>query len=311
MSQIESAPAAAPASGPADAPATAWAAFSAWRGDQRLFSQAVHAAQRSVERAEGAAPECEITVTVPGSKPARDGGGEHRRLFDEERFTDPGGFATDLSRQALIRWTEIRGAVTGGRYRVDIRLRRGGEDSDHLPGVTLAVADERPDSGSQARDIRERVAASLSRGGFRRAHEPEWGEEAAGGREPGGARTAAAPRALEAALARRYEHRERLVLGIAVAVGFAAALVVTAIGWALSRLISADASSGPVIVAAAVTGILLLLGVVAMRRSLFPAIDMANVTPGRRMAQLVTRGLGLGTLLSFGIQLLTRLVSTT
>jgi hypothetical protein len=57
---------------------------------------------------------CSIVVTVVGSRPGK-------RLFDDERFTDPETFVTRLTRQALWRWTEVSAdvAVAGSASRSD------------------------------------------------------------------------------------------------------------------------------------------------------------------------------------------------
>jgi hypothetical protein len=63
-----------------------------------------------------------------------------------------------------------------------------------------------------------------------------------------------------------------------------------------------------VLIAASGTGLVVAIGVVACRSQLFPAVEIADTTPGRRIMLSLTRGLGAGTLLTAGVQLVRHLV---
>jgi hypothetical protein len=233
---------------------------------------------------------CSIVVTVVGSRPGK-------RLFDDERFTDPETFVTRLTRQALWRWTEVSADVAGCRFGVSIRLRRRMVDSQPPYGVSLSVAAKRTEDAAQAQIIRDRVAASLSRGGFRDAREPERGR---------GHKTE-----IDAALDRRYRARQSLVWKIALAVGLVGGVLVGFIGVLLSLAYghyNLNSVPAGVLIAASATGLVVAIGVVACRSQLFPALEIADTTPGRRIMLSLTRGLGAGTLLTAGVQLVRHLV---
>jgi hypothetical protein len=52
------------------------------------------------------------------------------------------------------------------------------------------------------------------------------------------------------------------------------------------------------LLAAAAGGLLTWIAFLFVPRFLFPAVEIADTTPGRRLAQLATRGLGFGTVIS-------------
>jgi hypothetical protein len=112
----------------------------------------------------------------------------------------------------------------------------------------------------------------------------------------------------EAALARRVRKRSNTVLALAATIGVVVGGLLVAAGAAIAA--TATRGSGAVIAAAVVAFALLVAGILVFRDRLFPALEIASVTPGRRIAQLVTRGLGAGTLITAGVQLLGRLLKS-
>jgi hypothetical protein len=271
---------------PASQPFSAWAVFSAWRGNRALFARAVEIAIAEIGAVEGSPPACEIVVHVRDSK------GPHAPgpLIDEERFQDPDAFVERLTTQALGRWTQVDAVIGGTAHHASIRMRRGDPETR---GVSLTVAHDDVSAADGVRRIRDRIAAGISRGGFRSSSEPTVGEDDGRGWDR------------DAALARRIGRRQRTVLRLAVLSGLLAGGALTLLGWAIAAALTTG-SGGEV--GAAIAALLLFVGVLGYRDRLFPAIEIANVTPGRRIFQLATRGLGAGTLVSVGVQVLGRLL---
>jgi hypothetical protein len=212
--------------------------------------------------------------------------------MDEERVTDPQAFTSDLTAQALRRWTRVRAEVTGKRSAARIEMNRG---RGRTGGVTLEVSGDVGDAASIAR-IRDTIAASLSRGGFSWSKEPVLG--------PNGAQS----QDLDSALARAHAKRESTVLAVALLAGFLTAVVAFFGGGAVARAITGDQGQVGGRILGFVVGIGLCIAVVLLRQRIFPAVEIAAVTPGRRILQRITGGLSVGTLISAGAQIVGRIV---
>ncbi len=259
-------------------PARAWAAFSAWRGDPPLLAQALVVAIRAIGERYGRVPSCDVVVRVPGTR----GGPGGERLIDEEQFDSPEALAKGPTPQALRRWTEATAVVKGEQHTATIvlcrrppwKLRGEGAAKE---GVTVTV------EGPHARQVLAPIAASVSRGGFRKSREPESGEDGSG---PDAARDRLAAR------------RAKAIWGYALFVGLCIGVLAAALGWVVAKAIDEDAGAAAIVVAAAVA----LVAVLAARHTLFPAVEIATVTPGRRFARLATSGLGASTVVSLLLQ---------
>jgi hypothetical protein len=79
------------------------------------------------------------------------------------------------------------------------------------------------------------------------------------------------------------------VLTIASLVGLVAGVALAGVSYVISEAIPEVEGRPGVLLAAAVAAAAVLLSVILFRDRLFPAVEIANVTPGRRIFHRLTR----------------------
>lgn len=238
-----------------DPPATrvyAWAAWSAWRGEPKRLAQMFRQAMRELcgRRRQ---PHCSIEVLVRG---------------DIELFESPEDFVQQVSRDTLMRLSAIRLAVGDRTLSVSLTLARRNLSEPFVAyrGVLLEVRAGDDGEVSTVEAIAAALRPSVSRGQFSFSTEPRKGVE---------------PDVDKREVLREL-HRSRvgsLFVAITPMLGLSAMVTLLLVApyasiwvWTLIPML------GSLVVAAVM--------LVAPPRSLdvlFPAIDIADTTPGRRL----------------------------
>jgi hypothetical protein len=181
---------------------------------------------------------------------------------DVERFESPDDFLERASLNALQRFDALRICVGGSSVEVVVTAARTEfESRDMRRGVTLEVRG----SSSAIAEVMGAVTASITRGGFWFSREPRTGDTRAG---------------LVAAQEDLHSCRRRNVfIALALPLGASALITLFALSdWWIE---------GPARIALPLVAVFLGLAVLLQWRPrwvdiLFPAIDIADVTPGRR-----------------------------
>ena len=224
----------------------AWMVWTAWRGDPKHFAQI---ARRAMEVLRERSPRCVIELHV---------------LDDTEHFESPDEFVDVASRQAVRGFDRAEIKVVDDVHTVTVTFSR-----EKPRGVTLEV--RAPAAGRpSAEQIRDAVAPTITRGGFRRA------------RGPREARSRAELLSVQRTLNRR---RARwLALVHSMTFGVLCVLTLLLLGEPLERSLGIGLGVLTLVFLA-----LVVVGLAWPRRTdvVFPAIDLADVTPGRRNAQLL------------------------
>ena len=264
-----------------------WAATSAWRGDVKLFAQIAERAIAELEALGEADVDCLIEFAV------RD---------DVERYKAAQDLFDVIPASTLKLFSSARIHVTGTSIRVEVCFgrKRAAKNADFVDplGITVQVSSRRPDRTDELDSVRSAVVCSLKRGAFFWAADPVEG--------PSENRAD-----LMAALNRRRKKRQALVqlllIGMALLVVVLAFVALTVFDTA-----SGSTDSLPVeemLALAVVVAIAVLVQGIAtpLANFIFPAIEIADVTPGRRIFRVVgrsgiiTTGVGaLGTVLFEG-----------
>lgn len=165
--------------------------------------------------------------------------------------------------------------------RVEVRFGRKKPDKNAGFSCPFGVAVDVSSDGSVSewilRRIRDEIAKQIGRGGFSRGRPPTKG--------PDGDHAD-----LGEALAERWRERHALAQGVFAAV---TALVAALVGLAFVLIEAAGSGSEmPAVTTGIFLGSIVLIVQVAsfpISTFLFPAIEIADVTPGRRIAQIVGR----------------------
>jgi hypothetical protein len=259
----------------------AWAVWSAWRGNLPLLAHTARVMCAAVAEAEGSDAKVEIEFAVRG---------------DVERFESVEDMTERVTPQAVARFAGIRIGASAGSTAVELRLVRRTTPAValvHEPGLVLHVGGR---STAAAESVRDRVQLTVSRGGFgwaiRRwlvlpvvgpSREPVCGSDADG---------------WKVALGRRVSVREIYYL---VSVSLLMAALLMGVTYApadpedltgvllVLTLVLAPTQAALILLQTAKPGT--ALGRLKSRVwSLgFPAVELADVTPGRRASRLLVR----------------------
>jgi hypothetical protein len=251
-----------------------WAATSSWRGDPKLFGRIVQRARDEV-RKRGHPDPCRIEFAV-GAK-------------DVDRYESVEDMLALVPAGTLRAFGAARVQIGTGALRLEMRFGRDRKLPLGLsrllkpraafscpPGITFEVGSDGPVGKGELEAVRTAVAAVIARGGFFWARFPTPVDD--GGK-------------LDEVRARRWRMRElsaQLVF-LAIAVGLLLTMA------AADRLLGPDGDEGPF--SAALSEPLFLVGVLGasqlisypLATVIFPGIDIADITPGRRMLQVVGR----------------------
>ncbi|MCA1698992.1 MAG: hypothetical protein LC790_08855 [Actinobacteria bacterium] len=250
----------------------AWAVWNAWRVDPPLFARVVRAANHAVEHAFDERVRCSIEMAVKG---------------DVEHFTSADDMLEHATPQALRSFASITVTVTASECKAGLVVARKPtthlpwddlneavqeEEQDQVPGAVLVV-NASGGARKQAESVRDDIAAAFDRGGFARTKSRGYG-----GRNQA-----------REALIRRISTRRRQVastLGVALVVASAIVVGVLAIaGVAITQSLAFAVGVGP-----AILGALSGAGLLSRLPNLvFPAVEIAQTTPGRRITRLSLR----------------------
>lgn len=256
-----------------------WAVWSVWRGSLPQLYQIIRTAVLAVGEADDALPRCFVEVA------------EHGNV---ERFRSPVDMREWLTPLAAVQFEGIRVAVRGRATDVDLRIVRANGEAISLEGAPGVVLEVGAPAGADVVGVRDAIARGVSRGGFRRSTEPvRWprdGDDAHLSEDEAG---------YQAALARRIAKRAN-DLSTAYAV---AAFALIAAYLAADDLFDLGPFEGA---RNYVFAILVVVGVARYFRrfvpdrlrqwlrtriddAVFPAVEMAETTPGRRLGRAATR----------------------
>ncbi|MDQ3677293.1 MAG: hypothetical protein M3401_10900 [Actinomycetota bacterium] len=245
----------------------AWAVWSAWRGDRVLFARVVRAAVYEIEHAFGEQPTCLIEVAVKG---------------DIERFASADDMLEHATAQALRSFDSIKVTVEVGPSSAALVVARKPTPplSEHeVPGAVLLVRAAGPARNSVG-SVRDGIAAAFDRGGF------AWVKPH---RDVGGL-----GRARPVLMGRVRARRRYLAAAYGIGVGAASVIVIGALAVAgvdVSESLAVAVGSAPAIIGG-LAGLFESLWP-RLRDAVFPAIEIAERTPGRRLAHLTLRGASL------------------
>ena len=254
----------------------AWAVWNAWRGDPALFARVVRAANYEVEQAFGAPPICSIEIAVNG---------------DVERFTSADDMLEHATAQALRSFASITVSVRVGDADAALVVARKPTAplTDYeVPGAVLVVSATGPEQ-QRVRSVRDGIATAFDRGGFAWA-KPHRGD--------GGLN-----RARSELMRRVGTRRRQLAAAYGLGVGAASAIVIGALALAgvdVSEGLAPAAAAAPVIIGGLSGSGLLEWLWPRLREVVFPALEIADTTPGRRIARLSFRVVSLAAAPLFG-----------
>ncbi|HEX8053202.1 MAG TPA: hypothetical protein VF517_09430 [Thermoleophilaceae bacterium] len=262
-----------------DSGSYAWAVASAWRGDLMLLARTLRAAVLAITRADGAVPGCFVEIAV------RD---------DVELFRSPADLKEWATPRAALRFDAIRVAVRGTATDLDLRIARGRSTAitlPDIPGVMLEVGSTASDG--RAIKVLNDVRPSVGRAGFRRT--------LARGRIPLNPEpiTGTDPAVRDRTLHERVERRIGRFAWPYLALTYGITAVFVAASDALAGTHFFDTPWSLLIVVFAPLPVLYGLLAVAQRDDLpigprtyallFPAVELAEVTVGRRIARFAGR----------------------
>jgi hypothetical protein len=254
-----------------------WAVWSACRGTPALFGQIARAAVWQIGHYAGKS-DCFIDLAVGG---------------DVERFRGPKEFMDETTQQAQRQFSQLRISVRGPDLGADITVAREPTERfswRQVPSVVLEVGAAKADCEPQLSDIRHAIAGAINRGTFF-----FFRDEPRCGKDPEELK-----RELQARVAKRREGVGRLYFGSALAVIF---VVVVA------KILDLSLFTGRWFAAISAVAALnaLAMGRVIKTRAkdfaakwrrwidaiFFPAVEVAERTPGRRALRLTARLLSL------------------
>jgi hypothetical protein len=246
----------------------AWGVTSSWRGDLKLFARIVERASQLIGETAQPTP-CRIEFAV------RD---------DLERYHSVQELLDRAPAGTLRSFTAARIRVGETGLYAEVCFGRKATQSDSAlkapPGVLLVVHSDGTVQKEVVERIRNELSVVVARGGFPRSRAPTTGPE------PSGADW-------ETALSERWRLRQTYAQaifgGITILVLLAAYVVYTLLSAHEGEgfdghldSLGLPAYSGGVFVVAQIVSF-------PMSNFLFPAIEIADVTPGRRLVQIVGR----------------------
>lgn len=249
----------------------AWAVWSACRLSPAMLAQVARAAAWQISEYDDGT-QCFIDVTVAG---------------DVERFRSGKEFREEATPQAQRRFSQIKISVRGSDYGLDITVAREPTEQlpwDEVPSVVLAVGAAKDDCKPQVKAIRQGVAAAIDRGTFSFFHdEPKCGEDAG---------------KVHSELKQRVAKRRKSV-GVLY---FASALLPIVLVAVVAKILYAPLyaplmSASVAVIASMAYNLASVFGndesTATWRRRadavFFPAVEVAELTPGRRALRLLLR----------------------
>jgi len=265
------------------APSEAWAATGSWRGDLKLFARIAEKAADGIA-AKGQSAETQIEFAV---------------REDHETYDSVEDLLKRVPANTTRGFRSARISVGGPGLRADVRFGRK-KPEDAAPscqkGVAVEISSDGAVNDGAVAEVRSAVAKVVARGGFEWVRPPTEGPTEEHG-------------SLAETQAGRW--REREIATQAIFAGIT--LVVLAITAAIFFLFVDDGQT-----ASDWEGLLSIVGVVAavlgvsqglanwLSLQIFPAIEIADVTPGRRLLRLV----GGSGLISAGVSVLAAFAKT-
>lgn len=260
-------------SGGDDAPASnpAWAVTSSWRGDLKLFARIAEKASQAVGEA-GQPKNCQVQFAV---------------RHDLETYHSVEDLLERAPASTLRSFNSARIQVGEPGLRVEVRFGRKKAHSeaelDFQKGVSVQVSSDGAVTAETVARVRDAISVVVARGGFSWADLPTAG--------PSGSHEDR-----EAAQTERWRRRQ----GSAQAVFASVTILALLFAYVVFVLVTAEdggkaGSDGdlpdPLSAGSFAIGVLLFAQGVSAPIStfLFPAIEIADVTPGRRIFQVVSR----------------------
>ncbi|HVD85937.1 MAG TPA: hypothetical protein VNB59_00865 [Solirubrobacterales bacterium] len=245
---------------------TVWAATSSWRGDLKLFGRIAEKAIDLVEGADCPAP-CRIEFSI------RD---------DVERYDSVPKMSRKVPGSTIRSFAAARIRVGSAALWIDVcfgRKRHPPVDLACPRGVSVEVSSDGTIDEDSLESIREALLTVVARGGF------PWGRPPAHGPD---AEDPSLPETL-----RELHAYRRAVTQLAFA---GVGLLLLGIGLLVYRLVEAGAGGGaslppipdPLVFSIAVLVFAQLI-LLPLSPLIFPAIEIADLTPGRRILQVAGR----------------------
>jgi hypothetical protein len=244
---------------------TFWAATTSWRGDLRLFGRIVQKAVDLIEPT-GLSTPCSIEFAI------RD---------DLERYLSLSELFALVPNSTLRSFEAARIQVGSDPLSVEVCFGRRRRLVESIPcprGVSVEVRSDGSVEEESLKAIRESVTTVVERGGFAWAQRPQRG-------------TSGSRPTLVEALKERRSYRLRVTqLGYATVslALFGAALLAYRLIEATDSGIDLPSIPDPIVFAGAVLAIAQFLSI-PLSPLIFPAIDIADLTPGRRLLRGVGR----------------------
>jgi hypothetical protein len=248
----------------------AWSAWTIWRGDLKLLARAARVALLAVGGDEGSA-KVEIAIAARG---------------DEEKFDSVDDFVEQVTPQAMSRFTRLTIRARAKGRSAEVLMARKRDSSFpflNTRGLVVQAWVEGDDDGAieKAQAMCEELRVTLRRGSL------PWTR--------GLKQTETSPRTSIAELLGGLGRRRTMTTMLIVT--FLASLPFYAFFTLLSLdLIKVNDLDGVVIYLLVAQTLILVVGLPAAR-IVMPPIELAEITPGRRMARLIGRS-GLVTVLA-------------
>jgi len=242
---------------------TAWAVTSSWRGDIKLFARIADKATQMVGETGQPTP-CRIEFAVRN---------------DLERYHSVDELLERSPASTLRSFNSARIQVGDAALRVEVTFGRKASHSNPAfeasPGVSVEVSSDGTVDQEVIERVRTEVSVVVARGGFPRSRPPATGPTSGGPDR-------------KVALADRWRLRQTSAQIVFAGI---TALVLT-VAFAIYSLFTKNNESHTAVnVAAYVAAVIGVAQVASFPIStfLFPAIEIADVTPGRRIVQVIGR----------------------
>lgn len=241
---------------------TAWAVTSSWRGDLKLFARIADKATQMVGETGKPTP-CRIEFAVRN---------------DLERYHSVDELLERSPASTLRSFNSARIQVGDVALRVEVTFGRKADSNlafEASPGVSVEVSSDGTVDQEVIERVRTEVSVVVARGGFPHSRPPATGPTSGGPDR-------------KVALADRWRLRQT---SAQIVFGGITALVLT-VAFAIYSLFTKNSESHTVVnVAEYVTAVIGVAQIASFPIStfLFPAIEIADVTPGRRIVQVIGR----------------------
>ncbi|HEX6665773.1 MAG TPA: hypothetical protein VF081_04190 [Solirubrobacterales bacterium] len=245
----------------------AWAATSTWRGDLKLFARIAEKAVEEVTQ-EGQPANCKIEFAI------RDDSETYDSVSKLLEWVPASTVRSFSSARIIVGGAGLEVAICFGRKKPHDRAAFACD-----LGVAIRVSSDGAVDEETIARIRTGMAKLIARGGF------PWGAH------PSEGPTDENPD-LDAALSKRWRERQ----GWSQAIFLAVALAVIGLAYAVYTLVELDAKDKPdgLLEPGNPIATVIVVSVVQvasffLSNLIFPAIQIADVTPGRRILQVVGR----------------------